>query len=87
MISEYDKVTICSVFVCAIEYGDYSALSDKDVEQLEIFLESMPEGHKTFSYSENTEFAKCEVTGLMADCIETTIYMDEKNYSYTATGK
>jgi len=86
MITEYDKVMICSAFITAIEYGDYSALTDNDIQQLEIFLESMPEGHKTYQYSDSTEFAKDEVSGLMADCVECTIFMDDACFSYHADG-
>ena len=61
---------IAEHFILAIEYGDYSALSDEEQAQLKDFLANVPS--KLFSYSEESHFAKCDVCGLHAQVLDVT---------------
>lgn len=67
-----EEATIAECFVCAIEYCDYSGLSDEEESQLNDWLENYP--CCMFEYGESSEFARCEITGLMAACINVKIY-------------
>jgi hypothetical protein len=71
------EYNIASHYVTAIEYGDYSGLSDDDCRRLDAFMRDLPEGSKTWSYSEESNFTKDEVSGLMADCIESKLHIDK----------
>jgi len=79
MIIEYTSGLIGQYAICAIEYGDFSGVSDEDQENIEAWLADMPEGYKTFQYSDNTEFASDEISGLMADCVEYKIFMNQSD--------
>lgn len=65
------KYQIAEHFICAIEYGDYSDLSDEEQAQLEDFLANVPS--KLFSYSQESHFAKCDVCGLHAQVLDVTV--------------
>lgn len=65
---------INQVFVCPIEYNDMTGLEDKEESQLNDWLENYP--NCIFEYGESSDFAKCEITGLMSDCIAVKIYKD-----------
>ena len=69
-----EEVTIAEYFVCAIEYGDYSGLDDKEESQLNEWLENYP--YCIFEYGNRDEFTRCEITGLMTTCINVKIYED-----------
>jgi len=60
---------IASHFISAIEYGDLSALNEKEIWELENFLEDLPEKekHGHFTYAEETYFGRCEICGMLAD--------------------
>ena len=75
MLIEYDRYSIASHWVCPIEYGDYSGLKDSEIKDLEEFLESLPRGPLHWSWSDNQEFAKDEITGLMEDCLEGALFV------------
>jgi hypothetical protein len=75
----YDYV-LGSQFASAIVNGDYSGLSDDEAEQLDQFIADLPSHyhHKTkqfknldmVDYSQEPNFARCEVTGLQGDCVD-----------------
>ena len=69
-----EEATIAEYFVCAIEYNDYSGLDDEEESQLNEWLENYP--NCIFEYGDRDEFTRCEVTGLMSDCVEVKIYKD-----------
>ena len=69
-----EEVTIAEYFVCAIEYGDYSGLDDKEESQLNEWLENYR--YCIFEYGNRDEFTRCEITGLMTTCINVKIYED-----------
>lgn len=69
-----ETCTIAQHFICAIEYGDMSGLDDDEESSVCAWLENYPSC--TFEYGEYAEFAKCEITGLMSDCVVVKIYKD-----------
>ena len=56
---------ISSHFLCAIEYGDDSGLSNREVRELNAFLAHVVAEHGAghWSHGEIDEFGHCEVTG------------------------
>lgn len=71
-----EEATIAEYCVCAIEYNDHSGLSDEEERQINDWLENYP--YCMFEYGESIEFARCEITGLMGNCIDVKIYKDMK---------
>jgi hypothetical protein len=75
----YDYV-LGAQFASAIVNNDYSGLSDDEAEQLDQFIADLPSHyhHKTkqfknldmVDYSQEPNFARCEVTGLHGDCVD-----------------
>ena len=76
MLKHYDTVNICTAYVCAIEYGDYSGLDDEEYRLVNAWLNTLP-SFLTFDYKDGNEFARDCISGLMADCIEVDIYSQE----------
>ena len=70
-----EEATIAEHLVCAIEYNDMTGLDDKEESQLNDWLADYPSC--MFEYGESVEFAKCEITGLMGNCINVKIYKDQ----------
>jgi hypothetical protein len=76
MISEYGTFNVAQEYVTAIEYGDYSGLEFDDETALEGWYESLPDGIKTWDWTADSAFCRDDVTGLMADCVEATLYLE-----------
>ena len=55
-------------YVCAIEYGDESELSDEESIQLAEFIEALPVGAGHWSWGDHEEFSECDISGLRGDC-------------------
>ena len=70
-----EEATIAECFVCAIEYDDYSGLTDQEEKHLVEWLADYP--YCIFEYGDSEEFAKCEITGSMASCVNVKIYKDQ----------
>ena len=70
-----EEATIAECFVCAIEYNDYSGLSDEEEKHLVEWLADYP--YCIFEYGDSEEFAKCEITGLMGSCVNVKIYKNQ----------
>lgn len=70
-----EEATILDCFVCAIEYNDPSGLSDEEESQLNDWLGNYP--CCLFEYGDSGEFARCEITGLMGNCVNVKIYKDQ----------
>ena len=70
-----EEATILECFVCAIEYNDMTGLDDEEESQLDEWLADYP--GCIFEYEESEEFARCEITGLMGNCVEVKIYKDQ----------
>lgn len=67
-----EKATISQHYVCPVEYGDVTGLTDHEEAQLNQWLAHYPGA--TFVWGEETEFARCEITGMMGKCVEVLIY-------------
>jgi hypothetical protein len=76
MLIEYDRFSIASHYVTAIEYGDYSGIEAVEEIALNEFLDSLPQGYKYWQWSNDQQFAVDSVTGSMADCLEGVLFMD-----------
>lgn len=74
---EYDTVNICTAFVTAFEYGDYTGVSDEEEHQIDEYLSNLPSPHY-FEYGSESFCGRCKVTGLMADCVEVKIRVEIK---------
>jgi len=70
-----ETCTIAEYFVCSIAYGDMSGLDDEEENQVNDWLDNYP--YCMFEYGEVVEFAKCEITGLMGNCVNVKIYKDQ----------
>ena len=74
------KYTLGSQFASAIVNNDYSGLSDSEGKELDYFIENLPKHyhyktkqHKNFDmvdYEQEPNFDRCEITGLMGDCVD-----------------
>ena len=81
MIPNNIEYTVGEWFACAIEYGDESGLRDDESAQLADFLECESPTHPhhwTLDTDRADEFAKCEITGAMGECI-TLICVDMRS--------
>ena len=67
-----EAATIAECFICAIEYNDYSGLSNEEESQLNEWLENYQ--NCIFEYGDSEEFARCEITRLMGNCVNVKIY-------------
>lgn len=66
--------TIAQHWACALVNNDWSGLADDECAQLQDFIASLPgPGHWDFS-DEESHFARDDVSGLFADCID-AIYL------------
>lgn len=54
--------------LCAIAYGDDSGLDDAESAQLDAWMAEQGAEHYEFPDGDDTDFRRCEVSGLMADC-------------------
>lgn len=79
MIIEYDVFNVCSAYVTAIEYSDYSGLDDNDEKLVNDWLDNLPDGYKYFQWSEESYFCKDSISGLMADCLECKVFINHAN--------
>lgn len=71
-----EETTIGQHFVCPVEYGDMTGLSDEEEQMLDRWIAHYPSA--VFVWGEEDEFARCDVTGMMSRCIEVQIYMRTK---------
>lgn len=71
---EYDYI-IPSHMLCAIEYGDYTGISDDDEIAIDRFLESLPKGNRILSYGTVSHFThRNDVLGSIGcDCVDATL--------------
>ena len=72
IVNLIEEGKILARFVAAIEYGDYSGLSDDGESALDDWLENYP--NCIFEYSAEIEFSECEITGWLGDCVNVKIY-------------
>ena len=78
MIIQYDTYPIDRHYIAAMVNGDYSGLSDLESEMLDSWIDSLPDGHKVWEFSNPDEYqlANDIVTGVLGECVEASLYMD-----------
>jgi hypothetical protein len=77
---KFDKeyFNIGSHFICALAYGDYSGLTDDEIQDLECFISELPKsGNSHWDFGDYEELDKCYVSGMLSNCTECV-------YLYTA---
>ncbi len=76
MLEKYDTVTISEHFVCPLEYGDFSGLEVAEIVLLNIWIADHVKPCTVFDYSDETSFARCDITGLMSTCFDASLFAD-----------
>lgn len=66
--------TIARELAVAIVNDDCSGLSGYDCDALDIWVSLLPPHYITCDSNQSPEFSKCEITGLMADCLNVDIW-------------
>ena len=87
MINDYYKYTIATHFLSALINSDCSGLTDEDERQLNVFLDNLPDDavnstHSSWDYGapfEGTDFARCDVCDLHADCMTVKLWFHNAN--------
>ena len=79
MLIEYDTYSISEHWVCAIENGDITGLTDEEEAELNQWLVTLPAGPLCWSWSDSSEFARDAVSGLMANCVEARLWVSSSN--------
>ena len=64
------EYTVAEHWLSAIINGDYTGLSDEEENQLNDWLDDNQEMASHWSDGESMGFDRCEITGLMSDCIK-----------------
>lgn len=76
------ETQILSIFPCAIEYGDESALTDYESRALDDWLSANeveaekrfgPKVQVHYEYGEESEFALCDILDVRGDCVEVKV--------------
>ncbi len=75
MTLDYFTYDIAENWVCAIEYGDYSALDDDEIPLLEEFLDNLPRNAMGWEWGGDSRFVYDDVSGLLANCLEGKLYI------------
>lgn len=73
MLTHHSTSAICTSYITAIAYGDYTSLSDSDIKLVNDWLAMLPHPN-SLHYHDESHFSRDEITGLMADCIDVDIY-------------
>lgn len=68
-LNEIGKFKIGNHWIVAIEYGDFTGLSNNEIKLLKSFLNDLPE-NVIFNYGDGDEFAIDCISGLYAQCSE-----------------
>jgi hypothetical protein len=64
------EYTISEHLLAAIIDGDYSDLSDAQMDELDTWLNTRQERGANWDTNGYVHFARCEVTNLMNDCVQ-----------------
>ena len=76
------QYTVAKHFICALVNGDYTALNDEEIVQLETFLENLPPRDYTVWNPPDEEdydnWTHCEICRLFSDCQEITLMVPQK---------
>lgn len=74
MIKYWNTLSIPEWSVCAIEYGDYSGLSDDEIALIEGFFQDFPCDRFTIQWGSDREFCISPAFGLPGTCIDADFY-------------
>lgn len=74
---DYLTYQIAQHWMTALEYGDHDSLSDEEIEQINAFLDSLPRNAVSWEWGDEKTFARDEVSGLYADCVEGVLWINE----------
>ena len=77
MIAYYNTYSIPEWAVCAIEYGDFSGLSEEEISLIEGFLEDFPLDRFTIQWGSDQCFSNNPAFGLPCTCIDAEFYAHE----------
>lgn len=73
---DLNEYKISEHFASAMINGDYSGLTDAEERELNDWLKSVAEpGAHWHCANSDSEFAQCEITGLLSLCFTTTQYI------------
>lgn len=67
---DYYEYKIAEHFIFALEYGDYSDMSDEEIVEFQSWVETEQDsvvGHWSIEEHDGGDFGVCEVTGLFAN--------------------
>jgi hypothetical protein len=80
---DYYEYSIAGHFITALEYNDLTGLNNQDLKDFESFIERLPLNINHFEYLDldNTNFKKCEICNLYANCITALGIIIEKKES------
>jgi hypothetical protein len=76
MLKYVDTLTVAEFWVCPIEYGDYTGLTEDEAAQIDAWLKQYPQA--TFEWQDEPLFAEDAITGLMSTCLEVKIWIRTK---------
>ena len=66
------NIWIAEDFVAAIVNDDYSGLNDDEEELVKDYLDSL-QGYIALSDNAQTEWKRCDICGMDADCVEVAV--------------
>ena len=72
------EYTIGSHLASALVNADYSGLDDNEARDLDAWLEENEFRGNHWDIGETHEFARCEISGLMGECITATQYYPQR---------
>ncbi len=72
------EYTIGSHLASALVNGDYSGLDDSEARDLDAWLEEHEFIGSYWDIGETHEFNRCEISGLMGECITATQYYPQR---------
>lgn len=73
-ITQYNTIHVGNHFAVAFEYGDYTGLSDDDLQLFSLYSQQHVMPNTCYEFGQDTDFRKCDITGLMGDCIEIKLF-------------
>jgi hypothetical protein len=73
-IDHVDSVSIPDWAICALEYDDYSGLTDQEAEQVKAFVKDYPAGRFFWHWEMTPHFSQSPAFGLPCECVDLLIY-------------
>lgn len=74
----YEEIMVAGHWLPALINDDITGLSDNEEKELDGWLDNLPEGaYITTGPDQEPSFEKDDITGLMAECYQVTIILEE----------